>query len=133
MTYMFTCTHFISSHFVPGSFRTQVISYPSHFAQCCSFHIVLIFSLLDVDTERNILTKFKKMPRGLGRDAITRKCLQIYGKTGRWKNGRRRDPSQESSSTSSANDQGVICEGIIHTLRIQLPGELCEDGSYMRT
>ena len=124
-----TCTHFISSHFVPGSFRTQVISHNGvHFVPC-SF-----LALLDVDIERNILTTFKtNPPSGLGGDAITRKCLQIYGKTDRWTNGRRRDPSQESFSTSSANDQGAIFEGIIHTLRIQLPGELYEDVSYMRT
>ena len=176
MAYIFTCTHFISSQFVPGSFRTQVISYPSHFAQCCSFRTVLILALLDVnqrsftevdlsgvrpsiclsvclsvnmfvdgpelfsvlaqfDIERNILTKFKKHPpSGLGGDAITRKCLQIYGKTDRRTNRRRRDPPQKSSSTSSsANDQGAICEGITHTLRIQIPGELYEDGSDMRT
>ena len=126
---MFTCAHFISSHFVPGSFRTPAISH-----NVVHFIRYLLLALLDVDTERNILTKFKKnLPTGLGGDAITRKCLQMYGKMGRWMNGCWRDPSQESSSTSSANDQGAIYEGIIHTLRIQLSGEHYEDGSYMRT
>ena len=156
MAYMFTSTHFISYHFVSGSFRTQVISYPSHFTQCCSFRTVLIFSFSGRRPEEpywggslrrpplclsvckhvcrrtgiffrylhNLILKGTfwpslktNPPSGLGEDAITRKCLHIYGKTDRWTNGRRRDPPQKSSSTSSsANDQRAICEGIIHTL-----------------
>ena len=77
------------------------------------------------DIERNILPKFKKNPpSGLGGDTITRKYLQIYGKTDRWTNGRRRDPPQKSApASSSANDQGAICESAINTLRIQPPGK----------
>ena len=44
MTYTFTCTHFISSHFVPGSFRTQVISH-----NVVHFVPYLFLALLDVD------------------------------------------------------------------------------------
>ena len=55
MTYMFTCTNFISSHFLPGSFRTQVILH-----NVVHFVLYSFLAHLDVDTERNILTKFKK-------------------------------------------------------------------------
>ena len=51
--------------------------------------------------------------------------------------GRWIDPSQKSSSElrpcTRTNDQGAICEGIIHTLCIHRPGELYADGSDMRT
>ena len=44
MAYMFTCTYFISSHFVPGSFCTQVIS---HNVVC--FIPYSFLAVLDVD------------------------------------------------------------------------------------
>ena len=56
---------------------------------------------------------------------------------GKRTDGRRIDPPQKSSSglhpRTRANDQGAICEGIIHTLRINLERELYADGSDMRT
>ena len=153
---MFTCTHFISSHFVPGSsIRIQVISNQSHFAQCSSFHSILIisssghrpeelywggFSAASVSLSVNLFVdrleffrylhslilkgtfwpSFKKNPPSCLEGGAIGKCLQMYGKTDRWTNGCRRDPPQKSSSTSSsAYDQGTVCEGIIHTLRIQ--------------
>ena len=65
-------------------------------------------------------------PSGLGGDAITRKCLQTDGKTDIWTNGRtpERSPSERSLK---------ITKPIIHTLCMQLQGELCANVSDMRT
>ena len=150
------------------SFRTRVILYPSHFAQCCLFHPVLIFSCSGCRPEKLYwggslrrlsvcLSVCKHVCRRTGiffgtctiwywkehSDQVSkeksarwswRRCDDKKMFTDRWLNGCRRGPPQKSSSTSSsANDQGIIIEGIRHTLRIQLPGELYEDGSDMRT
>ena len=52
MAYMFTYTHFISSHFIPGSFRTQVISYK--FGHFVTYTVLALLELVQRSfSERN--------------------------------------------------------------------------------
>ena len=101
--------------------------------------------LAQFDIEGNILTKFfffKNPPSG--GDAITKKsaqwrrCDSKKMFTDRRKDGRTDGQTNAGEKllwtmSRRANDHGAICEGIIHTLRIQLPGELYADGNDMWT
>ena len=161
IAYFFTCIHFISSHFLPGSFRTQVISHNfGHFSssgcrpeelywsgslQCPSVHlsvckhvcwqtVIFFLVLAQFDIEGNILTSLKKKSSQWS----WRRCNNNKMFTDRWTNGYRRDRSQKSSS-GLFPEELMIREHMIrenmwryhNTLYIQLPGELYADGSDM--